>query len=315
MKAKIIIGTVLLGLAFTLGLIVDQLEFAVPLAFLALVGGLLYYSLTTGLVFKRDEIKIASDIENPKIAETIRSMRARANQLKFSGRVTLLMILVCLFAGISIFIGADQIANFSREEELEKTEERILDHITNKIATVYTEDPVILHDYKTAVNQLIEKYAKLEGEELYQFNDIDMEEISYNLTRKLQNKIEKAVPEDLIKEIRNELVLFKEEQQRLYKTGTPVIISSISTRVGAIFILLFLVQILVSMFRYSTKLAAFYEARGDVLELTGKTEEKSLLYLTEFLSPDDHDFSDTGKPPSEQAIELAKVLMTKTGKG
>jgi uncharacterized membrane protein YcjF (UPF0283 family) len=97
------------------------------------------------------------------------------------------------------------------------------------------------------------------------------------------------------------------------------VISTAVSRVGAVLILLFLVQIFVSGFRYLMRLAAFYNARADALELLGKIDEKEYRALSLALSPDSLDFGELPKTPTEQvaalAAEVARVANAAQGKG
>ncbi len=83
-------------------------------------------------------------------------------------------------------------------------------------------------------------------------------------------------------------------------------------RIGVIVLMIFLVQILVNLFRYSTRLAAFYNARADVLELAiidGR--QMGVSELAEFIramSPDNLDFGKPVRSPVDQAVEISRNL-------
>jgi hypothetical protein len=53
------------------------------------------------------------------------------------------------------------------------------------------------------------------------------------------------------------------------------LISTIASRADAVLILLFLVQILVSLYRYNFRLASYYDGRAYALELMNNADEKS----------------------------------------
>lgn len=93
-----------------------------------------------------------------------------------------------------------------------------------------------------------------------------------------------------------------------------VIISTLSTRIGVIFLLIFLVQILVSMYRYSIKLAALYDSRADMLQLLPEEEALSFEKLTILTTTENIDFTKQDKAPADYALELAKKIIEKSGK-
>jgi hypothetical protein len=85
--------------------------------------------------------------------------------------------------------------------------------------------------------------------------------------------------------------------------------STISTRIASVLLLLFLVQILVTMYRYSIRLAAFYDARADILQLSPPFDSIQFTDIVKALSPDALDFGREPKSPAQYAIDLAKELI------
>lgn len=85
--------------------------------------------------------------------------------------------------------------------------------------------------------------------------------------------------------------------------------ATLSTRVASVLLLLFLVQILVTMYRYSIRLAAFYDARADTLQLSASLSSVQLAELVTALSPDGLDFGREPRSPAQHAIDLAKELI------
>jgi hypothetical protein len=84
-------------------------------------------------------------------------------------------------------------------------------------------------------------------------------------------------------------------------------ISTSIARLSAVGLLLFLVQIFVTLYRYNYRLGSYYSARADALELllpTGSLDE--LQRLTAILSPDALDFGELPKPPTEQVMQLTR---------
>ena len=97
-----------------------------------------------------------------------------------------------------------------------------------------------------------------------------------------------------------------EAREELMRTG-PI-------RLGIVVLLLFLVQVLVGLNRYNTRLAAFYLARADTLLLLSNATDPIPLdaveRLTQTLSPDQLDFGRTPKAVAQHAVDLARSLST-----
>ena len=83
-----------------------------------------------------------------------------------------------------------------------------------------------------------------------------------------------------------------------------LLIASGITRFGILFIMLFIVQILVNLYRYTMRLSAYYLSQADALLLASDGED-ALLKLVPALSPAQVDF---GKAPDTPAQNLEKLL-------
>jgi predicted nucleic acid-binding Zn-ribbon protein len=95
------------------------------------------------------------------------------------------------------------------------------------------------------------------------------------------------------------------------RSDWPTLIQTNTTRFGSLLIILFLVSILVSQYRYNIRLVGYYEARADAVRLKdGPVTVDEFERLVIALTPT----FDFGKPPAtpvEQVIELAKTLKPK----
>ena len=82
---------------------------------------------------------------------------------------------------------------------------------------------------------------------------------------------------------------------------SPILQTSI-TRIGAVLLAIFMIQIFLSFYRYFTKLSVYYESR--VLALTGIPDDlEKLLSFTERPYPD-ITFGKEPDTPTEKLIEL-----------
>ena len=98
------------------------------------------------------------------------------------------------------------------------------------------------------------------------------------------------------------------ERQKLFTTARDIRFAGV--RIGAVVIVLFLVQIMVSLSRYNTRLAGYYDARADAILLQGETDTNiagvKFEDLVSAMSPDDVDFGRAPRTLLEQAMNFAR---------
>jgi hypothetical protein len=82
------------------------------------------------------------------------------------------------------------------------------------------------------------------------------------------------------------------------------IVATAITRVGVVLIIVFLVQILLGLYRYNTKLIAYYNSRRDLLTLW-EGDQNALMPLDQVLAPPQIDF---GKEPRHPLADLMKAF-------
>ncbi|MEZ5084327.1 MAG: hypothetical protein R2750_12915 [Bacteroidales bacterium] len=91
-------------------------------------------------------------------------------------------------------------------------------------------------------------------------------------------------------------------------------INTTITRIGAILLITYGVQILINLYKYNLKISAFYEARADALIISETSDE--LIKVINSFSPDEIDFGKRIDTPTKELLEAAKsVLNSKTEKG
>ena len=102
----------------------------------------------------------------------------------------------------------------------------------------------------------------------------------------------------------------------LREAETPGPWQVLADRVPQAVLLLFLLATLGGLYRYNLRLAGFYHARADALELLGQdkdgTAAEVLDKLGTALAADKVEFG-KGNTPSDQATELAKTIMARSG--
>ncbi len=105
------------------------------------------------------------------------------------------------------------------------------------------------------------------------------------------------------------------------KSDTLYMITVSSIRIGVILVIIFFAQVLLSIYRYSIQLAAYYNGRGDVLELVidigieSKLKEDRLLEkLFSLMSAENVNIGKIPKSPTKDILKLMKEInKTKTG--
>jgi len=107
------------------------------------------------------------------------------------------------------------------------------------------------------------------------------------------------------------------ESQERGNIALYLLISTISTRLGSVLLLIFLVQILISVYRYSVRLQSYYNARADALLIANSTDANELQQIIAALSPEGIHFGKMPASPSEHVFNTIKetVSTAKTIKG
>jgi len=83
---------------------------------------------------------------------------------------------------------------------------------------------------------------------------------------------------------------------------TSYVTATFLTRIGILAILIFLVQILISLYKYNTRIVAFYVSRLDCLRISGENVEE-FRSLIELMTPINVDFGRDPRHPVEVLLE------------
>lgn len=92
------------------------------------------------------------------------------------------------------------------------------------------------------------------------------------------------------------------------------IIATAITRVGVVLIIVFLVQILMGLYRYNTRLITYYNSRRDLLTLW-EGDQKKLKDLADVMAPPTFDFGKDPKHPLEDIIKAIGSHIVKSESG
>jgi hypothetical protein len=122
--------------------------------------------------------------------------------------------------------------------------------------------------------------------------------------------------EDRIRSLEENQAQLKADTSPVVKSAadqrfTQQLVTTTTTRIGSIIILLFLVQILVTLYRYNVRAAAFYDGRADALLLIqGKDAE--LGRLVDLFTPTSVDFGRMPSTPLHAVLDVAKGALKHT---
>ncbi|UMY64683.1 MULTISPECIES: hypothetical protein [unclassified Flavobacterium] len=241
---------------------------------------------------------MSKKIENQEVFKTlIESYRNRSSQLKKSARLKFNLVVMALFMAILIFIFAGfltaQISK-NRNAEYEAMEASIdkllvkhktrLDSLNNASKSIYklryTTNDSKSDEVRYAVEDAASDYFKKYGG-----GHIELLQQAISQLEKLETKKEKDQKND------NYFDFF----------------TTLSTRIGAILILIFLVQLLIRIYRYDIRIANYYDARADALEIHSRDSNLTFDKIISMVSPDIYDIG-TSKSPSQSIISLLQTL-------
>jgi hypothetical protein len=246
--------------------------------------------------------------------ELARDLRSRAIQLRRFSMISLVAIGMLLFVAVGVILFAGFIANLgigqSNIERIQATldsEQAILARVERDLRGIDSRERSVKTNYERRMR--ITKKPIVEG--------------AYKKSSEYERLM---IQRDQLKTLRGHHVktletIFAARQKFLEKRltnnggaqGQPdninLLIASGITRFGILFIMLFIVQILVNLYRYTMRLSSYYLSQADALLLSDGTSD-DLLKIVPALSPATVDF---GKPPATP-IEHVEKLVNMMGK-
>jgi len=240
------------------------------------------------------------------VGNLVLQFRLRARKLKLTARISLLLILFSLYGGFTLFLRAEETsANVTSRiaSSLYKSWESTqieLARINNELNLLT--DPSDVNRARQSVRERLENPKGKKIEEAQVDSYLAARAIYLNEQR---DRFEKRIVEleDRVKKAQ------EQKQEGSERDQTQFIVSVVSKRVGAVLILIFLVQILVTLFRYNSRLAAFYDARADALQVCTSNAFDSAEKCVAVLAPDSLDFGKIPRSSVESGAEIVKRLL------
>jgi hypothetical protein len=255
-----------------------------------------YLKRHTEIIFKsrayelHNQNKYRARFEHKAIHNLIFELRSRSAYLRFMGNVILIILVMVLGVGYTLFQGAERVAGLSvNDTQLLLNQQRIVERDISNLKS--NRDSIVsnLNDQKVTAD-VLERTTVL-------YSTIDerilrLEESSVSIAKRI------AEPESGTK-------ASSETDQPFANYA----LSLLSTKIGAVMLLVFGAQILVSLYRYLIRLAAFSDSRADTMMLIHENE-LSFEKLADFLNPDQIEFTTKAEAPSTQALKIAKDFIT-----
>ena len=220
----------------------------------------------------------------------IEILRQRARLTHKMSLVSLVMIVFCISVGVTLFLVAGRL--ISEEQSAE------IDYISNVVFETNDYEHIGGRD---SVQRIADSLESLER----QFGSQDSSTKSAN------------VPSTLLAELHKDMKNSQEKSDSWRKrvedaisgitkdSGTQQLVSTTVTRIGTVTMLVFLVQILVSMYRYNSRLCAFYHSRADMIALADIANIKALANAADVVTPSSVDF---GKEHPSPIGEIRKIV-------
>jgi hypothetical protein len=330
-------------------LVAQALNLIIPIALLYVVAR----PLTSIALTAIEEGTFAAGTSPKSINRVVADLRRRANRAKLAAMVSLLLILGAVVSGMTLFAYAGEMA---REEEKRRQDDqrdlrRFAEYLEQNLSEITRDEGPVKQiaasakelaankDFTKRLDELATKLAprsryadgaaysygpSSEAREQFEAVTKDLRsafELSVRSERVLTS-VNKAVQE-LDSIVSSAVVATKAQESGAVASSiwtNQRLVSELSTRVGSVMILLFLVQILVTMYRYNTRIASYYDARADALDLVAETlsldpnlKIEDWGKLVAQISPDNVDFGKMPKTPASEIIESIRDL-TSTAK-
>jgi hypothetical protein len=265
-----------------------------------------------------------------------RHLRQRAHRLTLAGRTFLVFVVALLAVGGAVFYFAYQIAS-SEDPTKQKTIANIIADLDNALRAPLPSSENVDPSKKDAIESL----DKDRREILARVRSINLQDMTkpveiylgklndlttmYMKEGNLSQINALAISESNVSLLFTTLISVMHQPQYANKdsnaapiTNPYVFAGTQITRFGTLTVILFLVTIFVTMYRYTVRLAAYYDARADALLLTLRSPEarfdlEEYMRAVRALTPDAYDFGRLPRSPTQEVVQLAKEVVARAG--
>jgi hypothetical protein len=222
----------------------------------------------------------------PAVRIVVHGLRRRARLATLAANVSLVLIVVSLLGGLFIFRSAESSAAAGQVEGAIRYRESELESLAQESSRLREElaKAVAAAEAKIATNT----------------------KPSYDVIDDIKQRISHSQ-----KQMDDARAGMRSLSDSALHPDRTYLWSVLSTKIGSSFLILFLAQILITLYRYSTRVAAFYEARADALQIASEVDGLSLKDLVDALSADKVDFGKAPVPPSQMIFDTLKSALEK----
>lgn len=260
-------------------------EIAQLVVYILSAGACFFILLLTDGVFKiiKERMPVVTVAKHLAIAELTYELKLKSKWMRRTGHFLLFLICLCLLGGAYFFGQAESRASNAANS------------IEVKVATAALEG---------AQNELAFARKKYEGAEFALRESDNRADVEFRTRKKAEafaslQTSESAVAkrQDILDRVSLSAKTLEGESLVIYLT------SVLSTKIGIVLFLLFLVQILVGLHRYLMRLAAFYDSRAYMMQLVCNVDKLTISETKEVFLSDAIDFGKQPKPPAETVAE------------
>ena len=247
--------------------------------------------------------------------ELARDLRARAGQLRrysffaLAGIVALLVVavLVIIFAGFIAGLGVGQTEG-ERVQALLNSEQSALDLSRN----AYDRNRRQIEEYKRQLSgpgepetenseqsRLGLRWQRKETE--IEVATLERKQVTLQQIIKGHERTIEAIFVARMQFIQDDIISQAADQDGI--SNLNLLIASGITRFGILFMMIFIMQVLINLYRYTMRLSAYYLSQADAF-LLAHDDNEALERIVPLLSPAQVDF---GKPPNTPLEQLGKL--------
>jgi hypothetical protein len=233
-----------------------------------------------------------------------------------------MLTVLVLSGGIYIFAVADELAATRMGTTTQKIAEAagpMFENVSLALLQVGTTADEMGKDFKDATSafssylksdaakslpEKIDRDPELRKTVLNFVNGIDIRQV--NSTLQVFSDAAKAASSSARDVGKSALSMYQE-------SGLTLLAKSVSTRVMAVVLSIFLVQLLIGLYRYNTRMAAYYDGRRDAFELSQGGNKEMLEVLVPLLGAETLDFGKGPSSPVDRVVDIAKAIASKRG--
>jgi hypothetical protein len=243
------------------------------------------YDIIERLFYQRDAARERSQLELEGVQALIRDIEGRVSRLQARSNLILVVIISALVSGLILIIFAGRLTTIDAESasNMSLLEDEI-SKVDSEISSINNKEGQLLHPQKSSSSDPVPVALTVD--------DIGIK--SLEAEKNVLNERRENGVTALKTTWDTEANVTNHDKLK----DTSYVTATFLTRIGILAILVFLVQILISLYKYNTRIVAFYVSRLDSLRISeGKVDE--FRSLIELMTPINVDFGRDPRHPVE----------------